>query len=98
MLHLPHQLCVTAPALVLVEQDEEQGRRIRGSEVRGVRALLEGRHLTPANFVKDLSRLLVAKVVPAEALTMGEIAERGARELRNEWQGLQARDDAVATE
>src|SRR5215468_9103574 len=98
MLHLPDQLCITGPALVLVEQNEEQGRRVGGSEVRGVRTLLEGGHLAPADFVKDLSWLLIAKVVAAGALTIGEIAERGPRELRNEWQGLQARNDAVATE
>src|SRR5262245_29563837 len=51
MLHLPHQLCVAGPALVLVEQDEEQGRRVGGAEVRRMGTLLEGGHLAPPDFV-----------------------------------------------
>src|SRR5262249_4663272 len=98
MLHLLNELRIPCPTLVLVEEDQEEGCRVGGAEVGGMRPLLEGGHLAPSNLMKDLSRLLVTEVVPLAALTAGEIAERGARELGKEWQRLQARDDAVATE
>src|SRR5215831_1486183 len=53
VLHLLDQLLVTAPALVLVEENEEQGRRVGGAEVRGMGALLEGGQLAPSNLMEN---------------------------------------------
>ena len=73
-LELAHERAVAGPALVLVEQDDVQRRRVGGAVVRRVRALLERRHLPVAHLVEDPPGVLVAEVVGA-----GRPASRRAR-------------------
>ena len=54
---------VARPALVLVEQDEEERRRVGAAVVGRVRPLLERGQLAEPELVEDLARLLVAEVV-----------------------------------
>ena len=68
VLEVAHELRVAGPALVLVEQDDEQRRRVGGAVVRRVRPLLEGRHLAVAHLVQDAPGILVAEVVDPRAL------------------------------
>src|SRR5207249_8426771 len=58
---LPDDIGATRPALVLVEQDDEQGRRVGRAVVGRMRAFLEGGQLAEAHLVQDLSRLGVAE-------------------------------------
>ena len=69
------ELGVAGPALVLVEEDEEQRRGVGGPEVRRVRPLAEGGELAEAKLVEDLARLLLAEVVAHGALAGGEHAQ-----------------------
>ena len=52
---------VAGPALVLLEQDQEQRRRVGAAVVGRVGPLLERRHLAEPQLVQDLARLLVAE-------------------------------------
>ncbi len=76
-----HEAGVARPALVLVQEHEEERRRVRGAEVRRMRALAEVRELAEANLVQDLAGLFVPEVVPLGSMSGGEDAERRAREL-----------------
>ena len=58
---------VARPALVLLEQDQEERRGVGGAVVGRVRPLLEGGHLAEAQLVQDLAGLLVAEGVVASA-------------------------------
>ncbi len=64
-LELADELAVARPALVLVEQDDVERRRVGAAVVRRVRPLLERRHLAVAHLVEDPARVLVAEVVDA---------------------------------
>src|SRR5262249_28103970 len=97
-LELADERRIARPALVLVEQDEEQRRRVGAAVVRRMRALLEDRQLPEAQLVRDLAGLLVAEVVDAAALERGEHAQGRRRELWRERQRLEARDQAVTAE
>ena len=84
--------------MVLVEQDEEQRRRVGGSEVRRVRALPARGELAEAQLVEDLAGLLLVEVVALLGLAGGEHAQRGGRQPGQVGQRLEARDQAVAAE
>ena len=59
---------------------------------------LEGGKFAIAQLVEDAPGVLVPEVVDPRALPVTERAQRRRRELGRERQGLQAREDAVATE
>ena len=67
-LEVAHELRVAGPALVLVEQDDVEGRRVGAAVVRRVGPLLERRHLAVAHLVQDPAGILVTEVVDARAL------------------------------
>ena len=71
-LELADEPVVAGPAVVLVEQDEEQRRRVGGPEVRRVRSLAQRRQLAEAQLVQDLARLLLVEVVARLRLAGGE--------------------------
>ena len=98
VLELADELGVAGPSLVVVEQHDEQLRRVGRAEVRRMRSLLERGHLAVAHLVEDPARFLFAEVVDARALSQGQLAQRRGRQLLREGQGLQAREDAVASE
>ena len=56
VLEVADELAVAGPALVLVEQDDVQRRRVDGAVVRRVRPLLERGHLAVAHLVEDPAR------------------------------------------
>ena len=89
---------VAGPAVVLVEEDEEQRRRVGASEVRRMGALAACGELTEAQLVQDLSGLLLVEVVSLVGLASGEYAQRRRGQLREVRERLVARDQAVATE
>ena len=97
-LEVPDELVVTGPPGVLVEEDEKQRGCVGRAVVRRVGPFLESRQLAISKFMKDLPGLLVAEFVDARALESGQRKERGLCHVRDERQGLQARDHAVATE
>src|SRR5439155_27065229 len=97
-LEVAHELDVTAPAFVLVEQHDVQRRRVCGAEVRRMWPFLEGGKFAIAQLVEDAPGVLVPEVVDPRALPVTERAQRRRREFGRERQGLQAREDAVATE
>ena len=59
------QLVVAGPAVVLVQQDQEQRRGVGGPEVRRVRALTARGELAESQLVQDLAGLLLVEVVAA---------------------------------
>src|SRR5262249_27955406 len=97
-LEAAHEVRVARPALVFVEKDEKELRRVGGAEVRGMRALLECGELAPAQLVHDPARLLVAEIVPDQPLPHAEDRQRRPRQLVAERQRLQAGEQTVATE
>jgi hypothetical protein len=98
VLALSDQRAVAGPAFVLVQQDDVQGGGVRAAVVRGVRPLLERRHLAVAHLVEDAARVLVAEVVDAAALPVPEGLQGRRGQLGRERQRLQAGEDAVAAE
>ena len=97
-LEITDQLPITGPTLVLVEQDDEQRRGVGAAVVRGVRTLLERGELAVTHLVEDPARVLVAEVVGPRALPHPEFRERRRGKFGRERQGLQAGEDAVASE
>src|SRR5262245_31906655 len=97
-LEIPNELPVAGPPLVLVEQHDVEGRRVRAAVVRRVRALLEGGQLAVTQLVQDPAGILVPEIVEPRPLPLAEREQRGARQLGRERQGLEAREDAVAAE
>ena len=81
-LQLARQRAVARPALVLLEQDQEQRRRVGAAVVGRVRPLLEGGHLAEPQLVQDLARLLVAERIVDPALEQRQRAQRGRRPAR----------------
>src|SRR5205085_11306875 len=73
-LEVAYERCVSRPALDLVEQDEEERRRVRRPEVRRVRPLLEPRQLAEPDLVQDLARLRVAERIVLGRLSCSEHA------------------------
>ncbi len=98
VLEVANELSVAGPALVLVQQDDEQRRCVGRAVVRGVRPLLEGGQLPVAHLVQDPAGILVAEIVDARALARAELAKRGRGQLGRERKRLQAGEDAVAAE
>ena len=92
------QLVVAGPAVVLVQQHEEQRRGVGGSEVRGVRALAARGELAEAQLVQDLAGLLLVEVVAHRRLAGGEHAQGRRGQPGQVGQRLEARDQAVAAE
>ena len=82
VLELADELPVAGPALVLVEQDHVQRRRVDRAVVRRVRPLLERGHLAVAHLVEDPAGILVAEVVAPAALPVAEHAQRRRGQLR----------------
>jgi hypothetical protein len=70
-----YELRVARPAVVLVQEDEEQGRGVGGPEVRGVRELTARGELAEAQLVQDLARLLFVEVVALLGLAGGKHAQ-----------------------
>ena len=93
-----HQLAVARPALVFLQQDQEQRRGVGGAVVGRVRRVLEGGHLAEAQLVRDLAGLRVAEGVVSAGLEQGQRPQRRGRQLGHERQRLEAGDQAVATE
>jgi hypothetical protein len=89
---------VAAPALVLVEQDEEQRGAVGGAVVGGVGPLLEGGELAVPHLVEDLAGVFVAEVVDTAALAGAEFGQCRGGQRRRVGQGLQTGEDAVAAE
>jgi hypothetical protein len=79
-LQLADQLVVAGPAVVLVQQDEEQRRGVGAPEVRRVRPLAARGQLAEAQLVQDLAGLLLVEVVAHRGLAAGEHAQRGGRQ------------------
>jgi hypothetical protein len=79
-LELADEIGVAGPALVFLQQHEEERRGIRGPVVRRVGRLAQHGELAVADLVQDLAGLLVAEVVDASSLTVGERRERRARD------------------
>ena len=63
LLELSHESTALRPALVLVEQDQEQHRRVGAPVVGRMRALLERGELAAPKLVQDLPGLLVTELV-----------------------------------
>src|SRR4030095_10141188 len=63
-----------------------------------MRSFGEGRHLSDARLVENLSWLLVTERVDAGSLPRREHAKCGLRQRRREWQCLQTGDETVASE
>jgi hypothetical protein len=97
-LELAHECVVGGPALVLVEQDQEELRRIVGPVIRTVWVEAERDELAAAKLVEDLAGLGVPKIVAPGRLGLGQRLQGGAREGRLERQRLVGRDQAVAAE
>ena len=89
---------VSGPALVLVDQDDEQGRRVGRTVVRRVGLLLEAGGLAVPQLVQDLAGFLVAEVVHPVPLQAGQHQQGRRDQLRQERQHLQRGDDAVPAE
>src|SRR5262249_25466764 len=98
VLQLADELAVAGPALVLVEQDDVEGRGVRVAVIGRVGPLLEPAELPVARLVEDPARVLVAEVVAPGPLPVAEDPQRRRRELRDERERLQAREDRVAAE
>ena len=60
-LELTDELGIAGPALVLVEQDEEERRRVGGAVVGRLRTLVEVYEFAEAQLVEDLAGLLIAE-------------------------------------
>src|SRR5690606_13154074 len=84
--------------LVLIEDDEEKRRGIRGPVVRRVWTLAEVSQLTIAQLMQDLARLRVPEVVNLDRLVRTEGEQGGPGQLWYERDGLQARDETVPAE
>ena len=97
-LQFADELGVPGPALVLIHQDDVQGRGVRTAVVRRVRALLEGGELAVAHLVEDAAGVLVPEVVEACPLAGTEGPQRGGGQVGREGQRLEAGEDAVAAE
>ena len=69
-LEVADDLVVAGPGRVLVQENQEERRRVGGSVVGRLRPFLESRQL------EDLARLFVSKVVDARALPGGQRTQR----------------------
>jgi hypothetical protein len=65
---------IAGPALVLVQENDVQRRRIDRPVVRRMRAFFESGHLPIAHLVEDPAWILVAEVVEPHALPVSERA------------------------
>src|SRR5690606_8302566 len=90
LLQPSHRGRVAGPALVLIEDDEEKRRGIRGPVVRRVWTLAEVSQLTIAQLMQDLARLRVPEVVNLDRLVRTEGEQGGPGQLWYERDGLQA--------
>ena len=77
LFELADQVAVACPQLVFVEQYQEQRRRVGAAEIWRMRPFGEGRHLSDARLVEDLSRLFVAERVDAGSLPRREDPKGG---------------------
>jgi hypothetical protein len=97
-LDVAHELVVPRPALVFLEQDEEQHRAVGGAVVGRVRPILERGQLAQADLVQDLPRLGVPERIVLARLQEGQRPERGRRQLGDEGERLEAGEQAIAPE
>src|ERR1700722_16865055 len=91
-----YERVVAGPAVILVEQDQEQRRGVGRPEVGRVRALAASRELAEAQLVQDLAGLAFVEVLALARLGAGEHAQRRRGELGQVRERLKARDQAVA--
>ena len=92
------EVCVAAPELVFVEEDEEERGRRRPSRNRGSAGARGTRSSLQREIRGGSSRAPRRGNRRRSCLARGQVAERRARELGTERQHLEAREDAVAPE
>ena len=85
----PDELVEAGEAPVLGQEDEPEGRRVRGAVVRAVWLLAQQGQLAAANLVHDLAGLLVVELVDPRSLQGTEQVERPAGEARPDPDRLQ---------
>ena len=73
---------VRRPAVILVEEHQEQRRRIRCAEVGGMRSLAARGELAEAQLVQDLARLPFLEVITHVGLMGSQSAQRRRGQLR----------------
>ena len=78
---------VAGPALVLVEQHQEERRGVGGAVVGRVRPLAEGGDLAEAQLVQDLAGLLVAEAVDSVSLAARRARAASSRRARGRTAG-----------
>lgn len=97
-LETSHQFYVAGPALELIEENQKQRRCVVAAVVGGMRDLPQSGELPVANFVKDLPRLGITKVVIFLRLGRRQHLERCVGESQLKGQRLVSGDETVASE